>query len=561
MAFINSLGGAGLIRPLTGSLLQTGTLRPFSLVRQRQDLLQLDDTLRTLRRQLDRLERRGPSVGNTAEPGSARAFSSAGLDLRAVETAARLESTDEVNATPTSFTPFGPTVSGDTTSLPTVGGVYDGDQGDDTLTFQFRDNRTVGSDRRLRVRVRDGEGNTIANLNFRNRPPDTPLTLPNGLTLSLGAGDVESGDTFQVQVSTSVGSAVDPTKPFDGTRNDQPNFEVGQSVTAGSFEVNGVSIAVSADDTIEAVVARITASAAGVTASFDAGSERVVLVQNTTGPEPTITLANDTSGFLAATKLAAASVVPGVVTDPVRDPIASVAELSSIASGDFRINGEAISVDRDADSLDDVVARINASDAGVRARLDQATGRLSLIANRVTDPIVLEDGTSGFLAALSLADGTYTPRRPQTEAATVRPENLREDLKELGRTIAGLFRASFAEAAAAERADLQSLLRETVTDTFGRFFDSAPGDRLRSGFGIDFDFRDAAADVLALDAARLERAAANDGAALRDFLFADGDAKPGLIPAVIDAIGAFQGRLDRSLGRVEPAGRLVDLRT
>lgn len=102
------------------------------------------------------------------------------------------------------------------------------------LTFVFRDNAVVGSSDKLRVRLLDGMGNTIDNSNFRDKPAGFVRTLPNGLTLSLDAGSTVKNDTFQVSVWTSVGSGVDPSQPFDGIRNQNPNFEAGFGVGASA---------------------------------------------------------------------------------------------------------------------------------------------------------------------------------------------------------------------------------------------------------------------------------------------------------------------------------------
>ena len=127
---------------------------------------------------------------------------------------------------------------------------------------------------------------------------------------------------------------MDPTKAFNGTAANDPRFETGNTVTAGSFDVNGATITVNADDTINSVLAKISASGAGVTASFDATREKVVLTQTTAGSSEPITLENDTSGFLAATKLDVFSAIPGGdLTDEAADPINTVAKLSGITTG------------------------------------------------------------------------------------------------------------------------------------------------------------------------------------------------------------------------------------
>jgi len=59
------------------------------------------------------------------------------------------------------------------------------------------------------------------------------------------------------------------------------------------------------------VLSRITASSAGVSAVFDPGTETVRLSANKPPAALPIVLSNDSSGFLAATKLAGASAVTG----------------------------------------------------------------------------------------------------------------------------------------------------------------------------------------------------------------------------------------------------------
>ena len=71
---------------------------------------------------------------------------------------AAAESGEEVNTTPTSFTPVLPTInqgSPQTTARPIIGGIYDGDQGDQDLLFRIRDNRNVGDSGRIRINIRD----------------------------------------------------------------------------------------------------------------------------------------------------------------------------------------------------------------------------------------------------------------------------------------------------------------------------------------------------------------------------------------------------------------------
>src|SRR5207253_11079066 len=141
--------------------------------------------------------------------------------------------------------------------------------------------------------------------------------------------------------------------------NLRPRFENNAQVTAGSFTINGTSITVNANDTINAVIARINASAAGVTAWL--ANDKITLTSNSAS-ESNITLENDTSGFLSATKLAAATTVRGNIRDD-QQALSQTTQFSSVSTGAFTINGVSISVNKDTDTLTTVINRINSSAA------------------------------------------------------------------------------------------------------------------------------------------------------------------------------------------------------
>jgi hypothetical protein len=503
-------------------------------------------------------------TGGIAAGRAAEALSGASLDLDPIASFTTLRGSAEVNTIPTSFTPFGPTVSGTSTTLPTLAGVYGGAQGDDVLTVRFRDTAVIGSASRLRVAVDDSDGNRVANLRFDNVAPGTPLAIGNGMALALGAGLAVNGGSFTVSVFQSVGSAVDPTKPFDGTRNEQPNFEPGLSVTAGSFELNGVAIDVFANDSIDGVLARITASAAGVDAEFDAASERILLTQRTAGSGAHIVLANDTSGFLAATKLAGAAEVAGQDgDDPVHQPIASVPSLAGIASGTFAVNGTPLAVDVDADSLADVLDRINAAGAGVTATLDPATHRVRVVASDPEAPLTLDDGSSGLFTALGIAPGGYEPvaardaerRQP---ARFARPSALRSGLLELGRALNALLADGFGGLSGADLGALRGGIASAAAGAFA----GSPGARPGARLGLSFDLSRAPRGAFASAATRLSRALERDAEALAAFLFeAPGRGAPGgLVTSLRERVEEAEGRLLGKLRALRLTGAQVDLR-
>ena len=470
-------------------------------------------------------------------PRPAHAASSTAIEIGTTATATTLRSTSEVNATATSYSPFGPEFSGVSSSLPTVGGTYSGANGDDTLTFRVTVGGVVGVGV-LQVEVRDGQNDLVDTLDFTGVSAGTPVGVANGLTLALSSGTIVAGDTFDVTVSASVGSTVDPDAPFDGTRNQKPNFETGVSVGAGSFEVNGTPITVLADDSVNSVLQKIADSAAGVTASFDAAAERVVLTQETPGSGSSVSVGGDTSGFLAAVKLDGASPVAG--TDDETDlPISSVSGLSAITSGSFEINGESIAIDTTTDSLDDVIDRINASAAGVVATLLPDESKLSLTNASKEDPLVLSDGTSNFFSALAIDPGTHEPTEGSGSARFENPSEFIEALGKL-RNELNVLLLERPVGVSADTTDLvHARLREAVAAGFERLVpDPASRSILQSGLGLDFDFTERAVQAVHLDLTELSRALDDDFDATVEFLFGEDDplAPVGLLASLEEAL-------------------------
>ena len=377
----------------------------------------------------------------------------------------RLRSSQEVNTTPTSFISRGPTWSNLSTSQITVGGTYTGTT-DTTWTVRAgSQTRTVGGLPPISFTVLDPSGATLGSFTVAGGTPvGTPVAMIQGLTLSLGAGVVVGNGSFTVNVSASTGTDVNPSKPLNGTRLNDPELEDAFAVSTGSFLVNGVSIAVNATDTLQQVLNRITASAADVTATYDPLTDEVVLERKTAGALP-ITLSGDTSGLLNALKLSAATLESG--TDPTAPgtPIPMIEGLSltlgagtvlansafsvqvsasedtdlnpslplngtrlndpeledafAVSTGSFSINGVSIAVNA-TDTLQQVLDRITASAAGVTATYDALADEVLLTRNAVgVLPITLADDTSGLLDALKLTDATLEPgTEPTTTTST-----------------------------------------------------------------------------------------------------------------------------------------------
>ena len=193
--------------------------------------------------------------------------------------------------------------------------------------------------------------------------------------------------------------------------------QLGTAITAGEFTINGQRITVDLADSLEDVFAAISTATGGeVTASYAAATDRVTLTSS--GGPITLGAANDTSNFLSALRLAnngtatvSSSSALGALqlTAPIdsaglRDAITAV---DGSGAGSFQINGVNIDYNVTTDSLKTVLARINASTAGVTASYDAAADRV-LLTNKTTGDtgVFVSESAGGLLGALGLAGGT-----------------------------------------------------------------------------------------------------------------------------------------------------------
>jgi flagellar hook-associated protein 2 len=186
------------------------------------------------------------------------------------------------------------------------------------------------------------------------------------------------------------------------------------AVTAGVFSVNGRQIALATSDTLQEVFDKIAAATGGeVSASYDAVSDRITLAGS---GEVVLGSATDTSNFLQVSRLnnnGSNQITSGGELGGVRlaGSLAD-ARLNAVVSdggageGRFRINGVEIGYSL-ADSVANVLARINESSAGVQASYDSLNDRFVLI-NQTTGDLGmgLEDVNGNFLAATGLTLGT-----------------------------------------------------------------------------------------------------------------------------------------------------------
>ncbi|MBT8440811.1 MAG: hypothetical protein KJO76_00385 [Gammaproteobacteria bacterium] len=400
---LQNFGSLVRARPNPGSV-PAPVSRPTRLDPNRGDLLvarrQLLRVLESFA-EIDRLLNGRTNVSS----GLPSARSNPALSLDLTSTAATLKSGGEINATPTSFSPFVPAWDGTSTASLTIDGAYDGSNGTGAISFEVRQAGTHGLDR-LRIRVRDPLGNIIDTVAIeQNDPLDLQYDLSNGLSFTLGAGSLVRFEATSIQVFDSVGSVVDIDKPLNGTGNDKANLQFGMpGVVDGSFQLNGVTIPVAASNSLNDILDVINQSAAGVSGSFDTATERLELTQNTPGSGPAIDIQGDDSNFVVATKLDTADVVPGIDPD-TGQPMESLPQFSGVMSGSVVINGTSVAIDPQSDSLDDFINRINASSAGAVASFDTDAKQVVITGENSDDDLVIDANGTGIFGALNMPEG------------------------------------------------------------------------------------------------------------------------------------------------------------
>ena len=221
----------------------------------------------------------------------------------------------------------------------------------------------------------------------------------------VGSGDIASG----LNTSDDVSGLTLATLP------------TATAVTAGAFTVDGKTVSIALTDSLQDVFTKINlATSNKVTASYNHLTDKITLAN--TNPLDTDEIAlgavNDSSNFLQAmhlanngatsvsssTSLGAAALSVPLSQARLRTAITAV---DPSHNGSFTINGTSISYNLDTDSLSTVLARINASAAGVTAKYDTTNDRVVLTNNSTGDiGLGANEATGGLLGALGLTSGS-----------------------------------------------------------------------------------------------------------------------------------------------------------
>ena len=443
-------------------------------------------------------------------------------------------------------------------------------------------------------------------------------------TWSLGASPEAETGVYQISVSqlatkaqrvgaANAGSVLSSSSDVSGLTIG--TLPIGATIKAGDFTVNGQRITVAATDSLADVFSQIQTKT-GVTASYDPGTDKVRL---SSPDEIVLGSANDTSNFLSALKLfnngtgevlspkalGVVSIGAAIANANLSTPITGV---DGTGKGSFSINGVSIDFNVNNDSVQNVLARINASDAGVVASFDRANDRFTLTNKDEGDVgISVSEGAGGLLAALGLNAGATLARGKNAEFSVNGGETIVSTSNTLDATshgIAGLSITATSETAetvtvgadtTASRKNIEDFITKynavqtyieqqtkTATSSDGkvtrstlsgnreisdiasglrsRIFNAVPGlsGAIQRLEGIGIDFKSGGAQLEIKDSAKLNTALATKGNAVRALFGSTPDGLVARLDSYLEKMTGTTGTLTTQTATLSRQSRGID---
>lgn len=269
----------------------------------------------------------------------------------------------------------------------------------------------------LRNKLQDFRLNNVFNQFTAKSSEEKAVTVSlSGSSPVTGSYKVEVLGLASASVATSsatIGAAINPGVALDSSG-------MAADISAGTFSINGVTFNVDpATESLNTILAAITSDPnAGVNATYNATTDRVVLSNKTAGDTSIIVLGggSDTSNFLDAINVTQATQGngPGGETQvsgtknlgavDVTTPLNSALFAGGAITGTyFKVNGVSISYDPATEGISDVVSRLNSSDAQVMASYDDATDTLRVVSSTLgSRTISFTEGDGNFLTLTNL---------------------------------------------------------------------------------------------------------------------------------------------------------------
>lgn len=201
---------------------------------------------------------------------------------------------------------------------------------------------------------------------------------------------------------------IDPTKKFSAA-----GFEADKSINSGNITINGVNFYIDVDNTtVDQFMSEVNGDpTAGVKITYDEVNDQFVFETKDDGSDASMALSDET-GFFAAAKISPGTYHgSGTIDLDAKLNTSGLSNLNPV--GDtiyFKINDYAFSFDVTQHSLNDVLEKINSSNAGVTAFYDGETDKI-FISNKATGDATFkfEDVQGTFMDAIKISGATATP--------------------------------------------------------------------------------------------------------------------------------------------------------
>jgi len=219
-----------------------------------------------------------------------------------------------------------------------------------------------------------------------------------------------------------IGASMSPISDVSGLL--LSNLRISTDITEGRIHINGEAVDVELTDTLQDIFDKIaTATNGQVTASYDQATDRITLSGSS---EVILGGGNDTSNFLYAAQLYnnGTSNVTGSAplgTVDLNQPIATsglipISAVDIDGNGRFFINGTEIAYNINTDSVQAVMTRINASEAGTTLTYD-SRGDSFALENAISGDrgLVVSEDPGGLLEAMGLTTGASETRGQNAE--------------------------------------------------------------------------------------------------------------------------------------------------
>lgn len=248
--------------------------------------------------------------------------------------------------------------------------------------------------------------------------------------------------------------------------------------------------------------------------------------------------------------------------------LSSVAAFSTVTAGEITVNGKTIAIDPASDTLNSVVAKINASGAGVTASISSSKDGLTLRSKLAHRAVSISEGSTGFFTAAKMTKRQYSPERISSNEFSDK-RLLQKSLEEVTASFQELLDGSYYLLDSDELNNLKTGLKDAAKTFFTENGGKMVGNLGRTGVGLTFNFAFDAEKFITFDTKEFNRATEKDFLKTRNMLLggavSDEDQALGLkdygfAPFMLSKVKSTFDKMVETIGTKFAQGVIVDLR-